>query len=72
MVFLIDGGRNDHQGISFVTLCIEKILQFQYNPLQGIYKPDLKQFFFLGQLWRIKPLGQKWSKSTKIAVYISV
>ena len=28
-----------------MTLCQKKILQYQYAPLRGVYKPDAKAFF---------------------------
>ena len=28
-----------------MTLCQNKIMQYQYAPLQGVYKPDPKEFF---------------------------
>ena len=45
MVFLIDGGRNDHQGISFVTICKEKKYCNVSTVPSRVFKLDPKEFF---------------------------
>ena len=63
MDFLIDGGRNDHQGISFVTLCREKNIAMPVQSPPGYINQIRKNFFPR----RTTLEGQTtWSKMVKI------